>query len=395
MKNFNGAAKRITDLALPRAAHRIGVGEDEIHAVIEVETSGSGFDSKGRPKMLFEPHVFYRNLKGVERNIAVQQGIAYPNQGQKAYPKDSYPRLMRAIEINATAALRSASWGLPQILGENHAIAGYDTVQDMVADFLEDEEAHLQAMISFCISNKIDGVLRHMASLKRPTVASDCVDFVKVYNGPRYRINQYDTKMARAHNKWRAIRDTPFNPNKDLVLSDRVAVVSDPTAVRAAQKYLRDLGYPEVGEADGIMGKRTRNTILTFEADNGIPLTGAVSFALLDYLEVAPKRGEAPSRSQAKAVDLINRGDEIVKSGDLMKKIGAGILAASGLGGIAEGVIDFDRITAGLTGFSGALRAIAGVPNSVWFAIGGAALLYFGSKVVSKQVKAYREGRSV
>lgn len=64
---FKGRAKRLDDIDLPRIGHRIGVGEDELHAFMDVETSGGGFDPQGRPKILFEPHVFYRNLTGAKR----------------------------------------------------------------------------------------------------------------------------------------------------------------------------------------------------------------------------------------------------------------------------------------------------------------------------------------
>ncbi len=65
--NFIGPAKRLDDIDLPRIAALIDVGEDELHAIIDTETCGSGFDAAGRPKMLFEPHVLYRNLSGGRR----------------------------------------------------------------------------------------------------------------------------------------------------------------------------------------------------------------------------------------------------------------------------------------------------------------------------------------
>ena len=49
MTNFNGfkgAAKRIEDIDLPRLGVQIGVGEDELHAFMDAETRGSGFDSQ-------------------------------------------------------------------------------------------------------------------------------------------------------------------------------------------------------------------------------------------------------------------------------------------------------------------------------------------------------------
>ena len=45
---FKGASRRLEDLDRPRLGARIGVGEDEIHALLDVETSGHGFDAQGR-----------------------------------------------------------------------------------------------------------------------------------------------------------------------------------------------------------------------------------------------------------------------------------------------------------------------------------------------------------
>jgi len=204
-KSFKGAAKRLEDPDLPRIGHRIGVGEDEIHAFMDVEAAGSGFDDQGRPKMLFEPHVFYRNLKGVQRDKAVAAGLAYPKWKRGAYPKDSYPRLLSAMKINETAALKAASWGLGQILGENHAQVGYATPQAMVKAFMEDEENHLEAMVQFLITNHIDDDLR---AHRWDVVA-------RVYNGPGYAEHSYHTKLAKAYAKWAKIKDTPFEAEKE------------------------------------------------------------------------------------------------------------------------------------------------------------------------------------
>lgn len=199
--NFIGKAKRLDDIDLPRIGQRIGVGEDEIHAVLDVETLGGGFDSQRRPKMLFEPHVFWRQLgEGDKRNRAAAMGLAYPNWGAKPYPMDSYPRLIDAMRIDSAAALRSASWGLGQIMGFNHGLAGYNTAAMMVQDFLDDEENHLEAMVRFIETAGLDDELR----------AHDWRGFARGYNGPSYEKNRYHTKLAAAYAKWSKIKDTPF-----------------------------------------------------------------------------------------------------------------------------------------------------------------------------------------
>ena len=204
MNDFKGRAKRLDDIDLPRLGRLIGVGEDEIHAVIEVETAGGGFDAAGRPKMLFEPHVFYRELGEAKRRVAVGQGLAYPRWGEKPYPKDSYPRLSLAMKIDRPAALRSASWGLGQILGSNCKAAGYATAEDMVADFLDDEDRHLRAMVNFIISEGLDDDLRR----------HDWSGFARGYNGPGYAKHGYHTKLAAAYAKWARIKDTPYDPKE-------------------------------------------------------------------------------------------------------------------------------------------------------------------------------------
>lgn len=197
--NFRGRAKRLDAWDYGRIGRLIRVGEDEVRAVVEVEAAGSGFDAQGRPKMLFEPHVFWRELGEAKRAIAVEQGLAYRRWGERPYPRDSYPRLTAAMRIDRPAALRSASWGLGQIMGFNHRSAGYSTVEAMVADFLDDEEKHVEAMIRFIISQGLDDEMREHR----------WEAFARGYNGPGFAKNGYHTKLAAAFAKWRARPDTP------------------------------------------------------------------------------------------------------------------------------------------------------------------------------------------
>lgn len=199
--SFKGRAKRIDDIDLPRIGAQIGVGEDELHAFMDVEAAGSGFDSQGRPKMLFEPHVFYRNLKGEKRDRAVREWLAYA-KWRRNYPADSYPRLRAAIAIDETAALKESSWGAGQILGENYAAAGYASPQEMVTAFMDDEENHIQAMVNFLKSKGLAKKLRE----------HDWAGVARGYNGVGYKANAYDRKMAEAFAKWKKIRDTAWAP---------------------------------------------------------------------------------------------------------------------------------------------------------------------------------------
>lgn len=224
--DFKGRAKRLDDIDLPKLGARIGVGEDEIHAVLDVESRGSGFDKSGRPLILFEPHRFWANLgPGAKRDRAAALGLAYPKWGTKPYPADSYPRLRAAMAIDATAALKAASWGLGQIMGENHEAAGYSTVEAMVAAMCEDEENHLAAMVAFIRSNHLDDELR----------AHSWAAFARGYNGPGYAKNQYDVRLARAYARWLKIPDTKWSRDDAAAETGRNDPVAAHVVVAPAQ----------------------------------------------------------------------------------------------------------------------------------------------------------------
>jgi hypothetical protein len=202
---FKGAAKRIDDIDLPKLGAQIGVGEDEIHAFLEAETRGSGFDPQGRPKILFERHKFYKYLPASKRDAAVKAGLASPSAGGYGKESAQYGKLARAIEIDRKAALYSCSWGLAQVMGFNHRLAGYADVEQMVAAFMADEEAHLQAAVNFIKATGLDDELR----------AHNWAAFARGYNGSDYRRNRYDEKLAAAYAKWSKIRDTPWHPGAE------------------------------------------------------------------------------------------------------------------------------------------------------------------------------------
>lgn len=195
---YTGAAKRLDAFDVPNIAAEIGVGEDELHAFMDVEAAGAGFDVSGRVKMLFEPHVFYRELgPGKKRDRAVKEGLAYARWKPGAYPTDSYPRLKAAMQIDETAALRAASWGLGQVMGFNCAVVGYAMPQAMVKAFADDEENQLRAMVKF---------IKAKPGLLTAIKARDWPKVERLYNGGGFR-GAYATKMAAAFALWQKIKD--------------------------------------------------------------------------------------------------------------------------------------------------------------------------------------------
>jgi hypothetical protein len=156
--DFIGTGTRLKPDDLLVAADKLMTGVAVIRAVIEVEAAGAGFDDKRRPKILFEPHIFYKQLgKGPKRDRAVKEGLAYPKAGTKPYPPLSkrYDQIARAMAIDETAALNSASWGLPQIMGFNFKSAGFASAKAMVTSMMQGEREQLLAFANLLIDWKL------------------------------------------------------------------------------------------------------------------------------------------------------------------------------------------------------------------------------------------------
>ena len=316
--DFKGAAKPRSEIRIPLLAHRIGVDEDTIRAVLEVEARDRGFDSQGRPAMLFEPHVFYRQLSGAERSKAVEMGLAYRSWGERPYPRDSYPRLAQAVAINQEAALKSASWGASQVLGQNHETLGYVSATAMVASFCDNEDAHIEGMIRFILGAGLDAHLRRR----------DWTAFAAGYNGPGFRRNAYHTKLAQAYAKWANIPDIVWDPDEE----DPEDLGLTPDEIVQIQRRLRELQYPEVGKADGKWGPRTRAAVLAFRADHGLPIYAGVDDTFWAALARSEGRPSLGVREFATVEDLREEGSQTIKEADKLGTVGK---AVGGIGALA------------------------------------------------------------
>jgi hypothetical protein len=253
MIEFIGAGTPLSQECISGIADSTGVGLAELWAVISVETTGCGFLPDRRPKILFERHVFRRLTDG--RFDGDDPDISQPTAGGYGPAgAHQYDRLNAAMQLDAPAALRSASWGLAQIMGENCALAGYPQVEDMVTAIIASEDAQLLAMAKFLDSTGLTGALK----------THDWPGFARRYNGPNYAANSYDGLLEHFYERYSA------GPLPDL-------------AIRCIQMQLTYKGYP-VGGIDGVVGTKTRLAIAAFQKAAGLPATGAADASLSDAL---------------------------------------------------------------------------------------------------------------
>lgn len=173
-------------------AQLIGCDVEAVMAVAAVESRGGGFDPEGFPKTLFEGHWFHKLTGG--KYSRSHPDLSYPTWTRQFYGKTwgaEKDRLQRAIALDRNAAMMSASWGMFQIMGFNHARAGFKTVQSFVNAMCKDENAQLGAFTQFIINSGLADELRDRR----------WADFARHYNGPGYAVNRYDTKLATAYAK--------------------------------------------------------------------------------------------------------------------------------------------------------------------------------------------------
>lgn len=207
---WQGRAARIDDYDLPRIGHKIGVGEDPIHMILDVESRGTGFNANG-VILLFEEHVFYRCLPKNKQDQAVALGLAWP-KWRKNY-KSNYSRFLKAYAFHPSAALKACSWGLGQVLGENHLMLGYGTPREMVEAFADDEANQLEGMIDFIIKAGLADEMRALEKEKdRGKMLGLAAKIARTYNGPGYKTHRYDERLVERLIYWRSKPDTPWSP---------------------------------------------------------------------------------------------------------------------------------------------------------------------------------------
>lgn len=198
--------KHLAEADLIRAANRLGVPLAAIKAVNEVESSGAGFLADGRPVILYERHVALARL--LEHGASQEQADALAAR---------YPAILNlkrggyvggAAEWSRVASARQAlpdwpgipweacSWGQFQIMGYHFQRLGYASIDDFVTQMQAGEAQQLEAFCRF---------IEDEPALLKALKARKWADFAKGYNGPAYKENLYDAKLAAAFDRHSAL----------------------------------------------------------------------------------------------------------------------------------------------------------------------------------------------
>lgn len=190
---------QLTDADYIKAAIELDVEVAVLKAIKTVESGGKAMQN-GIPTMLFEGHIFWKQLEARKINpskyVKGNENILYKYWTKKHYTgrnAGEYARLQKAIKINEAAAYESASYGMFQIMGNNYKVCGYNSAKEFYNALCESEDAHFYSFINFI---KAKGIVPYMQK-------KDWSGIAYRYNGPSYKKNNYHKKLQDAYNKFK------------------------------------------------------------------------------------------------------------------------------------------------------------------------------------------------
>jgi hypothetical protein len=243
---FQGKGHPLSSEGLDQVCQTLGVAQAEVWTVLIVETRGFGFLNDRRPQILYERHWFHKLTIGKYNDAP--QDISSKKSGGYAGGSAEYLRLEKALQLDRQAALKSASWGVGQVMGFNHAIVGYDSVEAFVAAMVDDEDRQLLAMARFVESrNLVNALQKHKWE-----------DFARGYNGESFAKNNYDVKLSETYTK----------------IKDKLPSLP----LRTAQAALLYQGI-DPGPVDGFDGSKTKKALVRFQEICKLPPTGQLDEA--------------------------------------------------------------------------------------------------------------------
>lgn len=185
--------------ALAAAAVALSCDVAAIRAVARVEAGPNGAflqELPGEPPtVLFERHVFHR-LTGGRFHDCHAEGLpascsllSSPEPGGYGPVRLQHQRLAAARTLDDGAAVSATSWGLYQLMGENHRRAGCRSLAEFEASMRRSVDDHLQLFVAFIHAD---------ARLQLAIQRYDWRTFARIYNGPAFEQHGYHTRLAAA-----------------------------------------------------------------------------------------------------------------------------------------------------------------------------------------------------
>jgi RHS repeat-associated protein len=174
---------KITNEVLQNTSRELNVEVAMMKAISKQESRANPFDKQGRPIILFERHKMWQHLKedGFDLQKRLELQSQYPsivNQESGGYSDmSSWKKMAIAAGIDENAAIKSASWGKFQVLGETYSWR-YKSPQQLKRAMSYSEMEQFMYFKSFLIHKK--GMLDAMRNKNWEEIA-------RLYNGNKWK----------------------------------------------------------------------------------------------------------------------------------------------------------------------------------------------------------------
>ena len=319
-----------------------GINAAALAAVVEVESNGIPYayvDGISVPVIRIEGHYFDRLVAASKQKVARAAGLASPKASAIKNPKeqaDRYRMFQRMCDIDKNAAIMSCSWGVGQVMGVHWQKLRFNSADEFYAFITSGLRSQVEVMVRFIeYAGLIDEIERQ-----------DWAGFARIYNGPRYRDNKYDVKIAAAYARYGGMQQP--SPASGMLRSG-----SSGASVREVQTLLQRGGYTVT--VDGDFGPATRQAVKEFQKNYGLEVDGVVgpkTQQALKAFQLSPdEQPGAQSPASVPAVkNAVKGGGAIAIILSIREQIGE---AASSLSGM--GVKLADDISSGLMVASGGI----------------------------------------
>lgn len=241
----------LSDETLEHALLLLDVEPALLWALLKVESNAFGYLPSRRPVVRFERHVF-SELTGGQFDLEHPE-LSNPVPGGYIRGAAEHARVNAAAKLDEDAALKSASWGIGQLMGQHFKEMGFKSIQQMVEMMGWSEDDQLLAAVRFISDEALEYSLRD----------HDWHAFAEHASFGRAGRDDYDIKLARAFARYEQEL-----PNLD---------------VRGAQASLLYLGF-DPGPVDGFAGPRTRAAVIAFQRKRKMPVTGSLGLRTIEYL---------------------------------------------------------------------------------------------------------------
>lgn len=200
MTPSKNAGVKLVDIDFENAAKQIGDGIEValVRAFAEVESGGkSGFNAAKLPVIAFEGHRFRKYTYNVYDKSHPMLSYPYVTKAGPQWQVNNknqaqaWATLRDAMGLDIDAALKSCSWGMFQVMGDNYATCGFGSVRAYVDAMKEGERGQLDAFIAYCKGT--GGLVKAMKD-------KDFVAMATKYNGTNY--GSYDKDIETAYEKY-------------------------------------------------------------------------------------------------------------------------------------------------------------------------------------------------